>query len=146
MLLGAEDIDEKVDVFSLGVVLYESLVGDVPFLQDTPDERNAMPSSRASPVNEKRAALGLANVPAALEEIVAGALAVEALERPTLREIAEGLELLISVPEAADVDVPGVEVTLSPWTPWFLGLAGGAALAVTLGLYLAELQLLPTAP
>lgn len=146
VLLGADDINEKVDVFSLGVVLYESLIGELPFPQSTPDERKAMLSSRASRLNEKRAALGLAKVPAALEDIVASALEIEALERPTMKEMAETLERLINAPQAADVDVPADEVTLAPWTPWFLGLAGGAALAVTLGLYLAELHILPTAP
>ena len=144
--LGAQDINEKVDVFSLGVVLFESLVGELPFPQSTPDELKTMISSRPSPLNEKRVALGLAGVPAALETIVASALEIEPLDRPTLKKMADTLERLISVSEEPNIDLPPEDGVLTPWTPWFLGLAGGAALAVALGLYLAELPLLPIAP
>lgn len=85
-----EDLDERSDIFSLGVIFYELLTGKSPYASDTPlstlwkrMQEPARPPSQLEP-----------SLPAALNAVVVKALEIEPAERfGSAREMAQQLEI-----------------------------------------------------
>jgi eukaryotic-like serine/threonine-protein kinase len=86
-----ESIDERTDVFSLGVVLYEMIAGQLPFQGKTESH------TRVSIIDHEHAPLSeyVANVPRQLERIISKALAKDRLKRyQTITDLKLDLEQL----------------------------------------------------
>ncbi len=112
------DVDERSDIFSLGIVIYEMLAGRVPFDGETPSdvivsilEREPPPLSNYSP-----------EVPLELEWMVRKALAKDREERYQtvkelqidLRRLRQELELQKKLDRLSPVRLPGTPATNSP--------------------------------
>jgi eukaryotic-like serine/threonine-protein kinase len=108
-------IDQRSDLYSVGVVLYELLTGTVPFTGDTPVEI-AMKhlSSVPEPPSARRP-----EVPRPLDQVVLRALAKDPEERyasaeemdAELARVAEGLPVSTETAEAATAVLAGAGVT-----------------------------------
>jgi eukaryotic-like serine/threonine-protein kinase len=86
-----ESIDERTDVFSLGVVLYETVAGQPPFQGKTESH------TRVSIIDHEHAPLSeyVANVPRQFERIISKALAKDRLKRyQTITDLKLDLEQL----------------------------------------------------
>ena len=134
---GEDDVDGRSDIYSLGCVLYEALVGDPPFMGRMPQAilakklRESPPSLRV--VRD--------SVPESLEYVVSKALGrspadrfKNALElREALQEVAEGRSITTGLGLAAS-DTPPTGPPIARWT----GIATvatlvGLALLTTIG-------------
>ena len=87
---GAGAVDEKADVYSLGVILYEMIVGVPPFQADGAGELMALQMYHPPPPLFEVAPW----VSAELATLVHGMLAKDAKDRPSAAQVADGLELL----------------------------------------------------
>ncbi|MDQ3035883.1 MAG: serine/threonine protein kinase, partial [Myxococcota bacterium] len=105
--MGDTSLDRRVDIYGAGVVLYECLVGDVPF--DAPnynkllrvilDDVPVPPSKRGAIVDR------------ALEEVVLSAIAKDREQRPqTARALLERIRMAVGTGSAAG-DGPGRSLT-----------------------------------
>jgi len=97
--LGAARVDGKADVYSLGVVLYETLCGHPPFAEGSSDKLRALHLYETPPPLSRRAP----SAPAGLVELINRMLTKTQAERPTMTEVAARLGALL---EAHDVPSP----------------------------------------
>lgn len=90
----ANAIDEKTDVWGIGVILYTMLAGASPFASDSPSNQNVSLALDEPPQ--------LAGVPDALADVVDSCLAKNPVLRPhTVKRLAEELAPFASDPTAA---------------------------------------------
>jgi serine/threonine-protein kinase len=87
---GREDLDCQVDVYALGVMLFEMLAGKLPFHADTAAALMRQHMFKEPP-RLRDVAKGL---PPELDELVASMLAKEPGKRPTMEQVAAQLEAL----------------------------------------------------
>ena len=133
--LRGEQATPASDVFSLGVVLYEMLCGHRPYNPSNPvemAEAQKMPPAR------------IADAPASLMDLAAGALALNASERPTAAAFAVTARTWNATPEATDA--PTVAIPVAPATVAAKprrALAFAAPLAALLVLALVALAAVP---
>jgi Tol biopolymer transport system component len=86
-----ETLTSGSDVFSLGIILYESLTGQHPFASDSPFS-TAHAIAAVDPLPPSSLAPG---IPVDLESLVMAMLAKKAEERPTAGAIAQALDQLV---------------------------------------------------
>lgn len=87
---GLSEIDGKADVYALGVLLFEMLIGHAPFMAPSVGELISM-HLRDQPPSLRKLDKG---IPAALSDLVAGMLKKQPTERPEMLEVVEQLEAL----------------------------------------------------
>lgn len=105
---GPRHCDTRVDIYALGVVLYELVTGDVPFRGNTAWETVLMHVEQPPPPMAKKVP-GLV-VPAVYEALVMRALAKDPAKRfATVTEMAAALRALLAV-----ADAPAVSVAAAP--------------------------------
>jgi serine/threonine-protein kinase len=90
---GAEEVDERADIYALGCILFEMLSGEPPFMGESVQELFALHMFRAAPAIGER----LPGLPAWLAGLVTTMLAKKRDERPTsmhgvARALGEGMK------------------------------------------------------
>ncbi|MBC8496449.1 MAG: protein kinase, partial [Chloroflexi bacterium] len=95
---GSKDVDQRTDIYSLGIMLYEMLTGDVPFRADTPMgvviKHITAPMPMPREVNP--------DIPEILERIILKATAKDPVDRyQTAEEMVISLERALNEMEAA---------------------------------------------
>jgi tRNA A-37 threonylcarbamoyl transferase component Bud32 len=103
---GDKDLDEGTDIYSFGVMLYEMVVGQVPFSADTPfsiiHDHIYTPLPIPRSVNE--------NVPESVERVLLKALAKERADR--YEDVSSMVEAFKAAWEAAGIPMQGTALTL----------------------------------
>ncbi|MCB0103222.1 MAG: serine/threonine protein kinase [Anaerolineales bacterium] len=108
--MGKKDLDGKTDIYSFGVMLYEMVVGQVPFSADTPfsiiHDHIYTPLPLPRSIN--------ANVPESVQKVLLKALAKNSLDR--YETIGELISAFRHAWVEAGVPVRGTNITMRPNT------------------------------
>ncbi len=111
---GAASVDEKTDVYSLGIILYQLLTQTTPFDQE--EVGSILAAHIYEPVPPLRNAAPA--VPAELAELVHRLLAKDKTQRPTMKQVGEELEVLTRpYRSAGSGDAPSVPAPPVPAPP-----------------------------
>ncbi|WP_309246310.1 serine/threonine-protein kinase [Verrucosispora sioxanthis] len=118
------------DVYSLGVLLHETLTGRVPYPADTWDELTVALAERPPP-----SLVGVPGLPATVAEICLRCLSRDPADRPTARQVATVLrdQMLPADPQANTMLAPTVTLPTTrradaPVPAWVLPTVGPTAL------------------
>ena len=140
---GEEDLDHRVDIWALGVLLYECLTGEVPFRANNYlGIISQVLTHQATPPSQLRPELG---IPTAVETVVMRAMEKDRRRRyQTMAQLEHDLERLLAGDQ--NVGLPNRStVTQAPPSAletgprrWHLGLAAIVALVVGLGYALSR--------
>ena len=130
---GAARVDGKADVYSLGVVLYETLAGTPPFSSTEGDRLRSLHLYSPPPSLLSKAP----DAPPELVALIEQMLAKTAAERPSMAEVGKSLEKLLLARDVSDpedsVRAEGTGVTdrQRPATESAAGKAGGLPAAMS---------------
>lgn len=116
-----QPVDPRTDIYSLGIVLYESLTGKVPFDADTP-AATALARLHSVPVRPRQLR---PTIPAALDDVVMKALERDPDQRfVSAAQLQAALLATRAVPQHIDPDIteiqprpPGSGTSATPGTP-----------------------------
>ncbi|MBL9009296.1 MAG: serine/threonine protein kinase [Myxococcales bacterium] len=89
---GSEDLDAKVDVYALGVMLYEMIAGHLPFSADTAAALMRQHMFKEPP----QLAEQVAGLPTSLTSLIHLMLAKKPSDRPRMVEVADRLEQILA--------------------------------------------------
>src|SRR6185312_4475188 len=126
-----KNVDHRTDIYALGCVAYEMLLGRLPFVADTAIDILAMHLAAAPPGPRTL----WASIPAGLEKILLQMLSKEPDGRPSLMQV----RALFDAAQRSITPTMGVAVGPKPvveraWAPWAVG-GGLAAVVIAAGLY-----------
>jgi tRNA A-37 threonylcarbamoyl transferase component Bud32/photosystem II stability/assembly factor-like uncharacterized protein len=126
---GAPDMTDRVDVYALGVMLYQMVSGRLPFYSDEPVKVMAMHLSDTPPPLAELAP----STPQALVELIDRMMAKAAEARPAMREVVEALERMGATPSLPMMPPATVPARRARWPLalaafLIVAAAGGAAL------------------
>jgi eukaryotic-like serine/threonine-protein kinase len=139
---GEEDLDHRVDIWALGVMLYECLTGEVPFRANNYlGIISQVLTHEAPPPSQLRPELG---IPDAVESVVMRAMDKERARRyQVMADLQRDVERLLSGDQNVGLE-PALAADAAPRGPvaqprrWPLGLAAALALAGGVALALAR--------
>jgi hypothetical protein len=125
--LCGDPVDHRTDIYALGVVAYQTLVGALPFAEEkTQALRVRIISERAPSVSQRRR-----DVPPELERLVAAMLEIDPARRPSLAQVRRTLHQLVGALMPAALPP-------APRRRWMFGTVGLVAVgSVAIGLALA---------
>jgi serine/threonine-protein kinase len=139
---GEEDLDHRVDIWALGVMLYECLTGEVPFRANNYlGIISQVLTHDAPPPSQMRPELG---IPDAVEAVVMRAMDKDRARRYQLMaDLQRDIERLLAGDQNVGLPLPheGFAAPAAPVAPprrWPLGLAAALALAGGVALALAR--------
>ncbi|HVU52332.1 MAG TPA: serine/threonine-protein kinase, partial [Polyangia bacterium] len=139
---GDEDLDHRVDVWALGVMMYECLTGEVPFRANNYlGIISQVLTHTAAPPSKVRPELG---IPDAVEAVVMRAMAKDRAQRyADMADLEHDLERLLAgdqnvgLPLAGEAGAPRRR-PVAPPRRWHLGVAAAVALGIGVSLALSR--------
>jgi tRNA A-37 threonylcarbamoyl transferase component Bud32 len=140
---GDEDLDHRVDIWALGVMMYECLTGEVPFRANNYlGIISQVLTHTVAPPSQLRPELG---IPDAVEAVVMRAMEKNRAHRyAAMADLEHDLERLLAgdqnvgLPLVADLGAGALRKQMATPRRWHLGLAAGIALAIGISLALSR--------
>jgi eukaryotic-like serine/threonine-protein kinase len=111
--LDGEDIDGRVDVYALGIVLYEMLTGAAPFAEETTARGVWRRMNELPPLTDEQRA----GLPKGLEDLLMRTLDPDRMRRPDMADLVRGLQDPTVELPARGGDPHTVRVPKRPATP-----------------------------